>query len=74
LNETVPAGEGVRYRLSSVESNTALEKPEQNTYRFIVSEPITISCDWVKEFHVTVSSTHGPTLSVDGWYVEGGKD
>jgi hypothetical protein len=73
LNETVPAGEGVRYRLSSVDSNIALEKPEQNTYRFIVSEPVTISCGWVKEFHVTVSSTHGPALSFDGWYVEGAK-
>ncbi len=73
LNETVQADVGVRYRLSSVDSNIALEKPEQNTYRLIVSEPVIIFCEWVKEFHVAVSSTHAPALSVNGWYVEGAK-
>ena len=73
LNETVQAGQGVRYRLSSVDSNIALEKQEQNTFRLIVSEPVIISCEWIREFYVSVSSTHGTSPPISGWYVEGAK-
>ena len=71
LNDTVFIGAGVRYRLASVDSDVSLEKSEPNTYRLVVTKPVKVSIEWVKEFYVSASSTHGNTVSVEGWYPEG---
>ncbi|MEM4334269.1 MAG: matrixin family metalloprotease [Candidatus Caldarchaeum sp.] len=71
LQTQVYTGEDTRQTLSTLNSSTAMEKLDENSYRVYVNQPITVVAGWKKEFRVQVRSSHGEALLHDAWHAEG---
>ncbi|MEM1949912.1 MAG: matrixin family metalloprotease [Candidatus Caldarchaeum sp.] len=70
LQTQVYTEEDIRHTLSTLNSSSAMEKLDENSYRVHVNQPITVVAGWRKEFRVQVRSSHGEALLHDAWHVE----
>ncbi|MEM2237199.1 MAG: matrixin family metalloprotease [Candidatus Caldarchaeum sp.] len=71
LQDKVVVGEGVRYRIESLNITTSYRQVGEGLYEFVLTEPATVTATWVKEFHVLVKSSHGKHVLLDEWVREG---
>ncbi len=66
----IVTGPGERYRFKTLNASVELQMVDENVFMLNVSQPITLTVVWVKEFYVSIKSSHGNLSMLEQWLPE----
>ena len=71
ISSPVSGESGVRYICTGYTGTGSLSSVSTTSFSFAITQPSSVSWNWLTEYYLTMRTTHGIVSPADGWYRAG---